>query len=113
MADPIVNLSPTAQLFWGSIIRHLLSMVGGVLVAHGYVTQTGASAYTEELVGVTINGAVLVWANRTDYWQRAKMLIALMLPKGSTENDVIAHIAEQQPIPSILTPPNTTPGVPK
>ena len=108
----MLNLSPAAQMFWGSIIRHLLSFVGGVLVAHGYVTQTGASAYTEELVGVIINGAVLVWSNRTAYWQQIKLLVALMLPKGSTQNDVTAHIASGAVLPVVTTPPDTAPGVP-
>lgn len=108
-----LNLSPTAALFWGSIIRHLLTFVGSALVAHGYVSQTGANAYTEELIGVIINGAVLVWSNRTAYWQRVKMLTALWMPKGTTEHEVDVHLDMGLPTPAISTPVTTIPGVPK
>ena len=112
-----LNISPAAQMFWGSVIRHLLTILGGALVTHGYVTQTGASAYAEELTGMALNSLVLLWANRVAYWGRVKMLIALMLPQHSTENDVNAHLALHADagvaVPSVLTPPNTTPGVPK
>ena len=37
----------------------------------------------------------------------------LMLPVGSTENDVKDKLALGGPTPSVLTPPSTPPGVPK
>lgn len=107
-----LNLSPVARAFWASLIRHTLSGIAGVLVAHGYVTETGANAYVEELVGVGLYAGATAWSNRAAYWQRVKLLVALMMPKGSTEAQVLAHIASGAPLPSSQTPPSTAPGVP-
>lgn len=106
-----LNLSPVAQDFWGSIIRHLLTGLAGVLVAHGYVTQQGASLYVEELIGVAIYGAGQAWSSRAVIWNRVKMLTALWAPRGTTEQQVINHIAEGGQTPAVSTPPTTAPGV--
>lgn len=105
-------MTPTAELFWSSVIRHLFAAVAGVLVTHGYVTQVGANAYVEELIGVVLYAAGQLWANRAAYTQRVKMLTALWMPHGTTEACVDEHIAKGLPTPALSTPPNTVPGVP-
>ena len=109
-----LKLSPAAQLFWGSVIRHVLTGLGGALVAHGYVTQSGATAYEEELVGVLLNGAVMAWANRVHYWQQIRLLVALMHGStATTQQDVTNIIAAKQaidmPLPAVLTADHAVP----
>lgn len=107
-----LNLSPAALAFWSSVIRHVLTGLGGVLVAHGYVTKTGSDLYIEELIGVVFYGAGQIWSSRRVIWDRAKMLTALWMPRGTTEAAVDAHIARGLPTPAITTPPDTVPGIP-
>ena len=105
------NLSPAAQAFWGSIIRHLLTGFAGILVAHGYVSKDGASSYTEELVGIILQAAVMGWANRVTYWNQIRALIGRSLPAGSTAVTVDAKVNElvaAKALPSVFLPADQT-----
>ncbi len=110
------SLSPAAQAFWGSVIRHVLTAVAGVLVTHGYVTKSGADAYTEELVGLALQGAVMGWSNRIIYWQQIRALVGRAMPAGATHTDVVAKVEDlkaAKSLPSVFTPPDTTPALVK
>ena len=101
------NLSPAAQAFWGAIIRHLLTGLAGVLVAHGYVSDTAAHPYVEELVGLVLQGSVMLWANRTVYWQQIHALIAGAMPAGTPSAAVTAKVNEldaAKALPSVFLP---------
>lgn len=107
----MLTLSPAAQAFWGAVIRHLLTGLAGVLVTHGYVSQTGATAYTEELVGLALQGAVMLWANRIVYWQQVRALIGRSMPAGTTHDAVVAKVDElttAKTLPSVFTPSNVS-----
>jgi hypothetical protein len=105
-------MTPTATLFWSSIIRHALAGIGAVIVAHGYATPGNANAYIEELTGAALYVASQMWSNRVALASRAKMLTALWMPRGTTEAAVDAHIAQGLPTPAVTTPPTSVPGVP-
>jgi hypothetical protein len=110
------NLSPAASAFWGSIVRHLLTLIAGMLVTHGYVSQTGANAYIEELVGVALYAGGNVWANRVTYWQQIKHLVARAMPAGTTDTAVNAKVVELKAagaLPSVFTPPDVVPSLVK
>lgn len=110
------NLSPGAVAFWGSAIRHLLTLLAGILVAHGYVTQQGANLYIEELVGAALYAGGNLWSNRVAYWQEIKRLIARAMPAGTTDVAVTAKVIELQQagaLPSVFTPANVTPSIVK
>ncbi len=110
------SLSPAAQAFWGSAIRHLLGILAGVLVSHGYVSQSDANNYTEEIVGVLLGAIVMVWGNRTVYWSQIKQLVARSLPHPATDHAVTEKVDELQAakaLPSVFTPPNVTPTLTK
>lgn len=111
----MTDLSPAAEAFWGGIIRHLLSAAMGALVLHGYATQSGAQAYTEELVGLTLMGATQLWANRIIYWQQIRAIVGRSMPV-STHADVVAKVdqlKEANALPSVFTPPTVTPSLVK
>ena len=108
----MTNLSPAAQAFWGSAIRHVLTAVAGFLVTHGYVSQSGANAYIEELVGVILQAAVMGWSNRTVYWQYIHSIVARAMPEGTSATVVDAKVAALQTVkalPSVFTPADVTP----
>lgn len=114
-------MSEAATVFWSSVIRHVLSTAGGVLVTHGYVSQVGATKYSEELVGLALTGGALAWSQRAHYWELVKRVIALRLPPGSTDAQVTDRIASLKaigaPMPSLAPlgtnippPPIAKPG---
>jgi len=108
--------SPVAQLFWGSIIRHLLTAVAGMLVLHGYVSVSDSNKYVEELVGLTLQAAVMFWSNRITYWEQIKKLIARTMPKGTTDTAVnakVAELTEAKALPSVFTPADVVPSLAK
>jgi hypothetical protein len=101
------SLSPAAQAFWGAAIAHVLTFIGAAFVTHGYVSQQGASAYEQELVGVILAGGVQVWRNRVTYWQQIRAVVGQAMPKGTTHAEVVAKVAELKEanaLPSVFTP---------
>lgn len=103
-------MSPAFVAGATSILVWLLSFGSGWLVAHGVWTQADAKTY---VAGAAMGILSFAWAQRNWVIARMKLMIALM-PGIHTENDVNAHIADKTlQNPTILTPPNTTPGVPK
>lgn len=111
-----MTLSPAAQAFWGAIIRHVLTGLAGMLVAHGYVSQTVTHPYVEESVGMILQGAVMVWANRIVYWQQIIALVGRSMPKSATHTEVVAKVDElhaANALPRVLTPADVTPSLVK
>lgn len=109
------SLSPAAQAFWGSVIRHILTGVAGVLVAHGYVSNDVTHPYVEEGVGIALQGAVMLWANRIVYWQQVRALVGRAMPVA-THTEVIAKVEElkaAQALPSVFTPSTSVPSLVK
>jgi hypothetical protein len=92
----------------GSILRWALMLGVAFLVKRGIWTSSEAGGYVEAGVVALL---ALGWALWNQYKSRVKFLTALM-PGPKTEDDVVAHIASGATTPSILTPPNTVPGVP-
>jgi hypothetical protein len=111
-----MNLSPAAQAFWGSVVRHVLTALAGFLVTHGYVSQTGSSAYIEELTGIVLQAAVMAWANRIIYWHQITAVVGRSMPVAATHQEVCAKVAElkdAKALPSVFTPANITPALVK
>ena len=110
------ELSPAAQAFWGGVIRHALSALMGALVLHGYATQSGSKAYTEELVGLALMGLTQLWANRIIYWQQIRAIVGRSMPIAATHTDVVAKVEELKEanaLPSVFTPEHVTPSLVK
>jgi hypothetical protein len=92
----------------GSLLRYGLMILATYLVKHGVWTQSAAEGYVEAAVTALL---ALGWSWWKIHANRIKLLVALM-PGAKTEDEVIAHIAAGLPVPSVLTPSNTVPGVP-
>ena len=109
-------MSPAAQAFWGSVIRHVLTGLAGVLVAHGYVSDTVAHPYVEEGVGIVLQASVMLWANRVTYWNQIHALIARAMPANTSAIAVSAKVEElreAKALPSVFMPPTQTPSLVK
>lgn len=91
-----------------SVLIWLLSFGSGWLVEHGVWTSGQAKSYVAAAAAGLLSFA---WAQRNVIANRVKLLVALM-PGIHTEAAVNAHIADKLPTPTLLTPPNTSPGVP-
>ena len=91
-----------------SILRWALAIGAGYLVKAGIWTQGDATSYVAAAALAILS---LAWSQRDKIVSRTQLLVALM-PGMHTEQQVMAHIADKLPTPSLLTPANTSPGVP-
>ena len=102
-------MNPILQSAIGSILRWALALLAGYIVKKGIWTEGDATTYVS---AGTLALLALGWSLWQKYTARSKTLTALMMPAGSTEDELKAHIASGAPTPSVLTPSNTAPGVP-
>ncbi len=104
-------MTPAAQAFWLTAIRPGLSLGAGLLIRHGFATQSGATAYTEELAGAILAVSVQCWANRMVYWQQIRAVVGRAMPAGATHDQVldkVDQLKEMNALPSVFTAPNVT-----
>lgn len=84
-------MNPILSAALGSLIRWVLAIGAGYFVEHGLWTQADATIYvTAAALGVLSLG----WSLWVKYRGRITFLTALEMPKGATEADVKATIAE-------------------
>lgn len=101
----------------GTVVRAGLTALSAFLIQRRLMTSEQAGQLSSMLFDQIINAlpaaAALAWSAWQKYKSRSKLLTALMLPPGSTENCLHAYIASGAATPVITTPPNTSPGVPE
>jgi hypothetical protein len=102
-------MNPLAQAALGSILRWVLTLAAGYLVKAGIWTGSEAETY---VTAAALAGLGLGWSLWKNYHGRLKFLTALMMPEGSTENDVKAHLDSGAPTPPVSTPKNEAPSLP-
>jgi hypothetical protein len=89
-------MNPLAQEALASLIRHVLTVGSGYLVARGVWTEEAATNYVAAgalaLVGV-------LWGLYQKYVARTKLVTALAIP-ATTETALEAKIADGQSAPS-------------
>jgi hypothetical protein len=102
-------LNPLLQQSLFSILRFVLAIGAGYLVRKGIWEASAAQTYVEAAALAILS---LAWSQRTVWMNYVRQLVALTLHKGSTMDDVQAHIASGITLPSVMTPTNTAPGVP-
>ena len=102
-------MNPLLQSALTSALRWALAGLAGYMVTHGIFTDDQAGKLIEAAVPAAIALGWSLWEKSN---ARKKVLTALMMPSGSTEDDLKAHIASGAATPTIFTPPSTPPGVP-
>lgn len=103
-------MNPMLSEALASVIRSILKIGAGYLVARGVWTQGDATTYVSAAALALIG---LGWSYWTTYASRQKLLTSLANPTLKTEAAVVAHIDSGMPIPTVTTPSLTVPGVPK
>lgn len=86
----------------GSIVRAALQVGAGWLVGHGIWSQSDAEKYVGALALALIT---LGWSIWQKHGMRSKLVTALALPAGASEQQVQAMVKN----PDVNTPPVTLP----
>lgn len=98
-------MNPIVQSQLASLLRSLMWVGATLLVKKGLLTGTQAEGICEALATAAVALAWSYWKNHTN---RVKVLTALTMPVGSTENDLKEKVASGA-TPAILTPVNQPP----
>ncbi len=99
------------------VARWALTALGVWLVHQHFITSDQqepfviAAVHDVTLALPAVGGLVLGICAKIR--SRRKFLTALTMEPGATENDVKDKLKSGDPTPTVFTPPNTTPGVPK
>lgn len=102
-------MNPLLQSFLGSLLRSLLFAGAGYLVNAGVITHGEADQYITAFILFILP---LGWSLWEKSQARKKLLTALILPPGTTENEVREYIKAGGVTPATNTPPDTAPGIP-
>lgn len=101
-------MNPLLQSAIGSVLRYCLMLLVPWFVKHGIWTESASERYVEAAVAFLL---AIGWSWWKIHSQRIKILTALTMPLGSTENDLKDKVAAGI-TPSVLTPVNQPPEVP-
>ena len=101
-------MNPLYQAIVGSILRFILAYCAGYLVKHGLLESTDVKHW---VAGISMGLLAIGWSLWQKYHSRVKVVTALAMPAGSTENDLNTQIITKA-TPSISTPENQTPVLP-
>ncbi len=93
-------MNPLAVEAIGSVMRAGLNIAAGILVTHGIWTQGDAEKYVGALVLALIS---LGWSLWQKFGMRSKLVTAMAMKAGVSENQVQAAIDH----PNVVTPPVT------
>lgn len=69
------------------------------------ITPDQATGYVSDALAL----AVFAWSLYASYAKRRKLVVAQVMPKGTTEMQVEQHIASGAPIPSVFTASDAVP----
>lgn len=103
-------MNPIVVEALGAILRWLLTLGAGYLVKAGIWTGSAAETY---VAAAAMGLLTLGWSLWQKYKTRSRLLTALWMPHGTTEAQLDVHIGGGGQTPSVTTPADTVPGVPK
>lgn len=103
-------MNPILQAALGSILRWVLAIGAGYIVKAGIWTDNDAQTYV--LAG-SMAILALAWSQWEKYKSRVKFLTALATPYGTTENILNWKLVYGIQAPSVWTPSDTVPVLPK
>jgi hypothetical protein len=97
-----VNPNPLVTEMIGSLVRAALVYLGGFVVSHGIWTASDLERYASGLTLILIAVGWSWWQKRN---MRTKLVTAMAMPAGVSENDVKALVND----PNVATPSVTLP----
>lgn len=94
----------------GSLLRAALNVGAGWLVAHGIWNSSDAEKYVGAIALALIS---LGWSLYQHYGMRSKLVTAMAMPSGVSENQVKAVVDDPNiATPSVTLPKNVVPVMP-
>lgn len=99
-------MNPILSAALGSILRWALAIVAGYLVKHGVWDSAEAASYVAAASLGILSLGLSIW---NKYRGRIKLLTALAMTPGTTEDEVKSHIAAGGPTPSVTTRTDAVP----
>lgn len=99
-------MNPLLSEALASVVRSVLKLGAGYLVARGVWSQGDATTYVSAAALALVG---LGWSYWTTYAQRQKLLVALTVRPGTTEQEITQRVATGVGIPPISTPANVVP----
>ena len=99
-------MNPLLSEALASVVRSVLKIGAGILVSKGVWSQGDATTYVSAAALALVG---LGWSYWTTYAQRQKLLVALTVRPGTTEQEITQRVATGVGIPPISTPANVVP----
>jgi hypothetical protein len=114
MADQTTLLNPAVTRFITSIITRLLTMLGGILIAKGWLTSEEVGGITPALIEYIVGGILVLgtaaYGLIRNWTDQQKIVTALATTAPMTEDQLEAKIASGVAA-SVATPKTTVPKV--
>ena len=96
-------MNPVLTAALWSVIRHLMTLLAGYLVAHGVWAHEDSQRYVPELTAAVVMGLTAVGAAiYNKYKQKRLVNTALAMPSGATVEETRKVIAEGKAAPATL-----------
>lgn len=100
-------MNPLVVDIIGTWVRAALVAISAYLIQHHIVTAQQGEALSSQVFTQVINSlpaiAALGWSMWQKYGARLKLVTALTMPVGATENAVVAKIATGVGVPAVST----------
>jgi hypothetical protein len=110
-------MNPLVKSLIASTVRKILTGIAGALVLKKLMTSDEAEGWIQWAIDWAVAMLPLAissfWSYANEKGWRIKFLTALTQPVGTTENDVKEIIKSGAVTPTVTTPPDTIPGIPK
>lgn len=101
-------IPPFIQQILGTLVRHLVTWLGGMLAARGIVISDDQTI--QITAALTTLLAPLLWSVWQKFRGRQKLLLAAASPQVLSEQEVEARVASpHHHTPSVLTPKHEVP----
>ncbi len=109
-------MDPITLDFFNVIARWGLTLLFGYLVQHHVITAEQSETYVVAfahktvLYGLTLIPLIMGLCGK---WRSRRKLLVATMKAGMSENEIKDVIRSGDPVPTVRTPANTVPGVPK
>jgi hypothetical protein len=108
-------LNPLIKGWVSGLIRHVLVALGTLLAGYGIASPEDVTSFTEAAVPIVVGLVFVVgaqgWSWLETFWTRQKLVTALALPAGKTEQHVEAVIALGNAPPATLAKTEAPPKI--
>ncbi len=91
-----------------SLLRHLLTLVAGILVTTGLISKDGTDEFIKLGIGFATFAATVLWSIYQKHSAK-KVLVTALVEAETSEHEIKAKVALGESVPSVLSPPGAVP----